>query len=292
MHDVKKILEKTVNLKKVFRAYPEFFELKKLDFHEKIVLLQNDYKLFSNYIDLNNLTVDERAHIIVNNYNVSFLQNGVSLDKDEVPKITNRHYLLKLIRKDIGKYLTAESFGRLYKDEQQDLFLENPEVVCAALGYTPKLTSNIVYALSFDNPKFIDQHVSDFSKISTSAEFWFNMFKFNRNKYRGVFLDNMKTLLNKTELRNVFRKNPSFIKCLTIDNITNSKLTIKEWLLLIKFLLEQYPSTFDGWSFSKEHIEVFQLDLTAEMLMGKSKTSSHLQRAMARIFGQKDESNN
>ena len=140
-------------------------------------------------------------------------------------------------------------------------------------------------------PSFVDSFVTDLSGYTTTMDFWRYMFKFNKNKYEPLFFKHTNTLTTKTEVRGLIRAHPRLIKDLTPDYTIDSKLTVKEWILLCNTVMNdnRNQKIFDGWEFPPDLQEAFKIDLTMEMLNGKSKLSKRFQTAMNKVLKKPEE---
>jgi hypothetical protein len=147
----------------------------------------------------------------------------------------------------------------------------------------PKFTVDNLFFLSKRNQKLVDTYITDFSKLSTNCSFWINMIKYDK-KYEDIFITNINSVITKTDIRAVCKEFPHIIKKLDIDILGNSKLSCKEWLLLANSVIYNNPEMFKEWEFNDDLKEAFKLDLTAEMLNGKSSVSRNTQSAMKKLL--------
>src|SRR5690606_21802795 len=111
--------------------------------------------------------------------------------------------------------------------------------------------------------EMVDKYVTDFSDVATTVGFWRSMIKHDP-KYKSIFLRNTKSLITKTDVRGVIRSFPGLIKELDEEIIANSKLTVKEWVLLCDSISGH--KDLEGWEFSDEMKEIFRLDSLADLL--------------------------
>jgi hypothetical protein len=70
----------------------------------------------------------------------------------------------------------------------------------------------------------------------------------------------------------------------TADIIKNSKLSSKEWVMLIKRVMDDNPSVFSQWQLSDELVELLRVDITAEVLNGDSAMSVQFRNVMKSVL--------
>jgi hypothetical protein len=280
------ILAKTLDLGKLIKKDPSLFDLSKLSTFEKLHLLRTDESFYKNKITLK-LSAIEKYDILTNSVYADYRPYATLSDK-ELEKLNDYSYQT-LIYVD-STYLKKERVEKLSAYYKNVLFLKYPEKIYKLIGYLPKLDSYTLDSLAHTNPKFLDKISPNWQEFTTNANFWRRMIKFNK-KYETIFLDNMNRLLNKTELRNVITAYPHLIKSLTDERMKNSKLTYKEWVLLISrtISLKKNEKIFNGWEIPTELEEIIRLELTTEMLTSKSKSSKVFHKAMKSVFEEDEE---
>lgn len=288
---IRAILAKAVDLESLVRGNTELFDFSSLDVRDKLELLKLDPGFYADMIDVSAFKPDEKVYVLLNSKKA--IADKVILSEDELKKVPDNLYgeLIK-VKAYFAKYARADRYPKMLKADQQEVFLAEPEWVMASVDKPPKLTSERLRELARRKPAFIQSYISDFSGMSTTADFWKAMIKFNES-YKEIFLKNTKALITKTDVRNVVWHYPELIKKLDGDVLADSKLTCKEWLLFANTIIEANKNNiFDDWQFPEEVVEIFKLDLTAEMLNGKSTMSVRFQNAMKGVFKVKDKEEN
>ena len=191
---------------------------------------------------------------------------------------------IKYILDKFDDCISVDLYNKLDKQNKIEIFLYNPSWVLTNIKIIPKLSSKQLNDISVRKPKIIEQYITDFTKLSTRYSFWCNMIRYD-SKYKEIFLKNIKYCTNKTEARHVIYEYPELITMLNENIINNSKLTCKEWLATIKFVMDNdKDDTFKDWKFSDNMIEIFKLDIMAEVIKGKSTLSPQLRNAMKIVF--------
>jgi len=285
----RRILSKVLDFKLLIKNNPELFNLTKLSIVDKTDLLNEDPNFYSTIIKTDESSLNDRVYYLLN-LNSKKLTNKIKLSQVELKSLSNHNYI-SLLRKNFIKYALKERISNLPRFEKIEFFMKNPQWFMEnKINYRPKLTMIRLESISKNNPKFIDTYITDFSEYLTSEYFWRYMLKYNK-KYEDIFLLNTKTLDNKTSVRSIIRLHPHLIMKLNENIIQNSKLTVKEWILLISSVISETKNKniFKNFQFSKEIIEIFKLDLTSELLIGKSKSSKPLSHAMKNVFKIEDE---
>lgn len=280
------ILAKIIDLVKLCKSQSDLFKFSKLHIDDKIRLLKSDPKFYFDKIITDKLSLADKVHILysINNLKSPYIIDNLILTPDEVKSLNQASYF-KLLKVDFKRYIDLERFKNLSKHSQADLFCYEPAWVIANIGKSPKLTSDTLVSISARKPSFIEEYITDFSNLATVEQFWENMFKYNK-KYEDIFINNTKSLITKTDVRSVIRARPSLIKKLNLDIICNSKLSCKEWILLCDGVMSQRYNLkfFKDWEFSDDMKEAFKLELTAEILSGKSKLSKRFSSAMSDLL--------
>jgi hypothetical protein len=278
-----RILSRAIDdIEALFETSPEIFKLNSLSIDDKVRLLRMEPKFFKSKLDLEKLSEDDKLYVLYNLKDKKITKE-IILNAEELNAINDNSYC-RLLEIDFDRFITVERFETLSREPKADIFMKHPAWVVDNALILPKLTKDRLSLLSYTDPKFVDSYITNFSEYSTDQYFWKNMIRFNA-KYKGLFLRNTKSLVTKTEVRRVVREKPHIIQLIGKDTLTDSKLTIKEWILLIDSVLTSYPKMFKDWVLPADVAEVFRLDLTVEMLTGKSKVSVRFQNAMKGVFG-------
>jgi hypothetical protein len=150
-------------------------------------------------------------------------------------------------------------------------------------GYEiPKLTSSFLYELAHDHPQFVIKYITDFTGTSTIADFWTRMIKESKT-FEKLFIDNMFTLTNKSEIRDVFGRFPKLIMLLEPSHISCSKLSAKEWVLLASRLKTKHTKILKDWEISDVLKEELRFSSMTEILTGESTKSTTFSRALSTI---------
>lgn len=275
------ILAKSIKLEELIKTQSKLFNLNKLDVGDKVALLQHDFNFYSPLIDISEFKSSEKAYAVINSPGKK-ITDKINLSKDEVSKLKPELCLLVLL-KDFDRYISPEAYHNLSRYGKMEIFTNYPEWVILNTGYVPQLTARLLSDLSERTPSFVDKYVKNLSEHATTDYFWINMIKFDE-KYEDIFLQNNHRLTTKTDVRQVFFACPGLVKKINNDVIVNSKLSCKEWALLIDNIIRDNKKMFKNWSLSPELIEIFKLDLTAEVLNGKSTSSRVLKSVMGRLF--------
>ena len=279
-----RILINAINLNKLVKTNPELFNLTILSLSNKIELLKRDPKFYIDRLYKKDPSLGDKVEIVLEVEDLN-IQEKFKLTDEDIQNVDDRCYL-NLLDLNFSKYIRKEKFKTLPKAHQVDIFLKEPEWALENLDKIPSFSSEKLSTLAHRKPAFVDKFIEDFSQYSTNAFFWQNMIKFNK-KYIDVFLANTNTLITKTDVRQVCKCCPEIIKKLNVDIMDKSKLTCKEWILLSSSIIGVGHKTFKNWTFSDDMIDAFKLELTAEMLSGKSKMSKRFQYSMKNVFDDK-----
>lgn len=285
---IKHILSETIDLEELLVKRPDLFNLSKLLAHQKIELLKENPKLFADKINILEMSGEDKVYALVH-INFKKLKQHVKFTEEELKNLSVLSYI-DLLGYDFDKYIRKDIYQKLRRSHRTDIFISHPEWVIANADSVPRLTSTNLRDISYINPNFVDNYITDFSQISVCNVFWENMIEYNEN-YKSIFIKNTKACITKTHVRTVIYKFPEIIKMIDADILANSKLTCKEWILLINDMYSSYEEEFIDWCFSEEVNNIFRLDLMAEMLNGRSKLSRRFQSAMNHVFKSKEETN-
>lgn len=96
--------------------------------------------------------------------------------------------------------------------------------------------------------------------------------------HEAGILENLNMFVTPTDLRYFLNRHPSLLSKITADNAIKSPLNAKHWILLkkyerIKNMSNIYNKDFEDW---------LELQVSVDVLSGKSKTSAVLKRAQAK----------
>ena len=273
---ISQALSKCINLHSLFLTDEKLFDLSKLGKDDIVTLLDADPIYFSKKVP--NLCEKDKAYIFSKLTPEDRKLSGITLSKEELIRATPE--IQRCLSYESVEFLTVEFFNRLSSYEKNEMSLRYPEW---AMGNPDvcklKFSANNLLTLAKSNPKFIDDTIKDFSKVSTCCRFWKCMFKYDK-KYLGIFIKNTKSLITKTDVREIIRSYPEIIKLIDQEVLDNSKLSIKELLLLSTGIISSHPKIFSNWDFSPDLKESFRLGVMVELLNGKSKNTSHLKGAV------------
>lgn len=284
MSRITDILSRVINLEALIRTNPGMFDIAGLDIREKMYLLQEKPKIFSTLV-LPTITSPYEKSMVLINVSHRAIRDSIELTDEDLEKLDNDLYFF-LLESQFKKYIRLDLFARLPAKRKSALTLTHPKWVLENVVPPPRLTNKVLLGLSKSNPELVDTYVKDFSDYATTAGFWKNMIKFDA-KYRLIFLKNTKSLITKTDVRSIIKTYPSLVKDLNEEIIANSKLTVKEWVLLCDSISEH--KDLAGWEFSDEMKEIFKLDSLADLLSGKAKLSKRFSNAMAGVLSTEEE---
>jgi len=279
------ILTPVLDIISLVYSQPDLFNLSGLGIDDKLTLAKDDPNFFIDKLGFDKLNIYDKSFVLLHSRNKKIL-NKVSIPESDYKKLSDETYA-QLLEKDFDKYISKERFDLLTNAYQNRVFLNNPEWVMLNAGEIPKLTRDNLSALADNNRAFVDTYIKEFTGLCTDAYFWIDMIKHNWC-YASIFLKNTKYVATKTDVRVVFREYPLLIKEIDKDIIANSKLSIKEWILMMDSVIENNKDKFKDWNFSDDLIEIFRLDLMAELLNGKSKLSKRFQNAMKNVFDENE----
>jgi len=161
--------------------------------------------------------------------------------------------------------------------------LDDPDFILQLLGKFPKIPGHTLSSLATYKPRFVDVNFKNFNEYSLRGAFWVGMIDYNK-RYEDLFLQNINSCSTKTDVRLVFRTFPELIKKIDSTILTNSKLTTKEWLSIIKSIKDDNKEIFEHWKFSSEMSEIINQNLTVDVLKGKSSISRNLKKAKENLL--------
>lgn len=277
--------EKIIDIKTLVSKNPELVDCSKLPILELIRLLDYSNGMFLKFVDFGKMSIADRVEIVTRCIHKK-VRAKVTFSDINLKNMSQTDYL-RLLAVDFGRFIIKEKYLSLNQTNQSTIFLQHTAWVIDNIGVVPPLSSADLATLSASDPELVDRHITDFSKVSTTRHFWDNMIEFDETKYIRLFIENTKTLTSKTMVRSVIWSNPEIIKSLRPNDLISSKLSIKEWILLIDEVTSSHRHSedlFEDWKLSDEMIEVMRLDLTSEILTGKSKLSTRFQNAMKKIL--------
>jgi hypothetical protein len=285
------ILEQALvsGLIEVYVSQPELFNLEKLGPEQKASLIQDSSKIFLEPIASLPLTAYDKF-IILKNVKGASIAKRIKLTESELKKLSIGSYM-ELIKVRFDEYIRIDRYNEMSKIKQSELFLIRPDWIIETTGVAPPLTIDVLSIVARNHPDVIDKHYSTFYTTQrTDAYFWMRMFRYDGTKYEELFLQNTRSLKNKTEVRTVFRQHPNLIKQLTIDIVSDSALSGKEWVILINQIMKDEKRLFSKFKFSADLTEYFELDLTSSILKGKG--SKQLQNATNNIISKVESQKN
>jgi len=285
MKNLNDVLTKILDINKLFTEHPEYFSLNNLMLDEKVVLINSNPEVYFDTL-VKNLHPSEKLYLLKNITNKIYLKK-LEFSDEEIKKL-NKSDLGLLVKTNVKKYLKVDIYNKMSNAAKVEIFLIDKNWVMNNIKEIPKLSEGNITELARQDPEFIDKNISDFSKYSTTHRFWNYMIKHD-GKYRKIFLSYADTISTKTEVRSIVYSHPTIIKELDQNNIITAKLTCKEWIYLINDVMESKPLVFKDWQFSDDLAEVLKLDLTSEMLTGKSKLSTRFQNLMKKFFKKPEE---
>lgn len=283
---LQEVLKKCVDLDVLYQSHPELFDFTDLSLTEKMQLLMHDAKTFYDKVIGKGFSPSDKVSILLKVKN-KFIQSRIIIDEDDIDKMSLNAYA-RLLESDYSRYIRIEKFKKINNYDRVEWFLKEPQWFIDNLpNDVQSFTMERLTRISYNKASFIDSYITDFSHYSTSDIFWINMIKYD-SKYLDIFLENTKTLITKTDVRQVCRQFPQILKNITPENIEDSKLTKKEWVLLSREIIKKNPKVLKGWEFSDEMKESFKHDLMVEMLNGKSKVTKPFTRAMDAVINDKE----
>lgn len=276
---------KTIDAKRALAEHPELFDLKSLSIEDKSDILNTDTKFYIDKLDLENASAYEKFYLITHS-NKSSVFKKFKLSTDEVSKLSKSQLNFLLVA-DFRTYINVDTYNNLTRSDKSSLFLKRYDWILENIGHPPDMLSDDLSALT-RKPEIIEKYFTDFSTLTTNYIFWSRMISYNKEKWIDIFLHNTHSMLNKSEVRSVISYYPDIIKKLTVDIISDSKLSSKEWALLINRVMNNKSKFFKDFKLSDEIIEFFELDLSVSVLMGKS--SKQLKSATKNIMVANQES--
>jgi hypothetical protein len=212
---------------------------------------------------------------------------GLDFTNEEFKKLSSRDQFT-LFTVDFDRYANVEAYNKLPGYLQSEIYIKNPDWVISSVGQKPRLNQSDLVGIARNNPTFVDKYVVDeLENHSTTELFWTHMFKHKPVVYKNLFIKNIHTVSNKSDLRQIFRNSPGLITRLTPEIMDRGKLTIKEWVLLIKNLVDKKHKDLAGWSMSPEMVDALRFDLTVEVMNGTSRSTSHLKSALNSVLKEK-----
>lgn len=277
------LIRRYIDIEKLVKSNPELIQFNKMSTDELGILLESNPSFYTPYLIPLIDTVSRKIIILsyLSNTNDKTVRKMFSLTESEILEINNIQYH-SLLRSDFITYFRKEKFDKLSKSIQSEIFLNSPNSFLKKLNFIPKLTIDTLNALSRKYPKFISDYNIDFTDVSTSSYFWIKMIKHNK-KYEDIFMYNTKSVTTKSDVRYVIKTFPRLLKKLDNNILQDSKLTVKEWILLSNSVMKSNIKEFKDWSYPSEVKEILKIDLMAEVLSGKSKITKISQNAISNI---------
>lgn len=271
-----KLILSRIDVLKIVEENPDAINLKGLTYSEKILLL-NTFSSLKDYISIDKLTVSEKydVHVHIDDATIA---DKYPFTSQELAKLPSYRYAV-LLEKNLKKYYDATVYAKLAGRYKIDLYLSDPAGYLNLGLPMPKLTSNLVTGLVTRYPKLVDTHIPDLTDVVTTDTFWRIMLKQNFPKYSALFLTHLNSVSTKTDVRVIFWENPSLITNVTVEHIQNSKLTAKEWSLMIR-QMKTYKDVLKNWQMSAELKDEIKYSLSVEILDGTSTMSTYVKNSL------------
>lgn len=280
-----RIILSYLDIEKALKNHIDLFDFSDLVKHTSdiIFLLDSQYKhTILSRIDLNKLTPEVKVKILTRVDNKE-VKDKITLSVNEITRL-DKCYYCQLLCIDFKKYIHIPSYTALSNYDQVRIFLSNPELVASTVKVIPNISIDTLTTHS-KQAKFrpiIQTYVMPcISKMKTSYMFWTNMINYNEEN-KKLFVKHMNNCATKTDIRSVFKHYPELIFDLTVDDFQNSKLTSKDWVLLIKALKSQ-DSKVNSWVPNNQIYEFLSQGVCIDVLMGVSTTSIHVKKALSMI---------
>ena len=272
------ILGKSINIKKLYETNPELFDITKLDIRDKIKLMQIDKKYVST-LNIDKMSIKDRVAILGNTAND--IRKHITFSDAELLKIPKTDYDNTVLLLNFKKYAIKSRIEKLSNANSLHFFIRNTSWYIDNGVKFPRPSAYDLTNLARSKPALVNQYFTDFTNLSTTFGFWVNMFNYDP-KYKSIFINNTKSCLTKSEVRAVIYDCPGIVKLLTPTLMNDSKLTCKEWVLLIHDVTMHghCDAELKDFNFSDEMKESIKQDLTAEILTGKSTSSKTLNKVL------------
>lgn len=292
-HSAELTLLQAIDLRVIIDKHPELINLKKLALGQKMSLLTEDNQTLTKLILSSTiLTAKEKLYIVCEFSKKFCKDNNIFLTKSDIDLLGDSDYG-RLLDKDFGNYFIPEKWKKMSAFRKGDIFIKNAEYFFKNKIDYPGLTK---FQLSRLCPSLIDQYFTEeqIKKVKPNSTFWIRMIRYDPIKYEPMFIRCLKIMPTSTDIREVFYSYRKLIKVLKITDIENTKLSLKQWVLLFKNIVssetketrrtprgkKSCDSIFNNWQFDSKFVEEMELGLTLEMLDGKSKASKQFQNAM------------
>lgn len=288
LHDTGTIMNFNLTLRQYVKLdnldYAKDLDLNRIAPQDWVTLLREDVKSFLPLLNSLDNSLNVRVQVIseIGNY----IADRIALTTEEIPLIPRDLYTRLLEQKGL-KYFNPESVEALPTRDKQSIFLSHPVDFLDKVGYIPKLSSRSLDVLARNHPDFIDEHFDEIVKDAvTDSTFWGRLIRYDK-KFKLRFLENTKTLDNKTSFRQVVRTYTDIVKLVKVEHLIDSKLTNKDWALFLNeiILTEQSDeqSVLKGWSLPNDILAELEMGLSSEVLSGKSTMSKRVGKSMKTI---------
>lgn len=192
---------------------------------------------------------------------------------DTIPSYS-RAQLLSADPKFYGKYI---EFCKLTQADQVDIALAAPGKFASKINWI-EMNISQRNKIAHNRPSWFQKYKIPLEQLSGDS--WLSLIRYRAGVYTPLFLKHVITVTNKTEVRKVFKRKTSMIRYLTIEQVEQSALSAKEWMLLAgsrEFTRLKRPPTF-----SNDVLEWLESELSIEVLSGTSTNSKPLKRARAK----------
>jgi len=274
IHNVEQILLKSINIARLYSTNPGLFKIDSLSLFDKIALVNAD-PAFESKISFDKVKAAGKVSLLLGLYNKT-LAEKYKLTEDDLLELQPGQYA-ELLEHDIKTYFRKEIYNKLPESIRLNFFHHAPEFIHKQGADVPKISRSTLNYLSQAHPNYVKKYITDFSEIKTDYSFWEKMIRKNKD-YGPTFLRNTKNLATKTDVRIILRAYPEILVHLTKDDVSNGKLTAKEWALLLSSLKRR--KVLKNWDFPKDIYEDLRLSLSMELLNGKSANSTPLRKAL------------
>lgn len=171
------------------------------------------------------------AKLLIKNTDIQVLRkliiaNPGMVDFTTMPSCDKR----QLLHSDFAFYKNLIDLKSLTHQDQIALAFSYPNLMCNTIAW------NVVSAtqrssVALKRPTWFKKYNIPVAGLSTDA--WEKLINYKNHEYIPRFLDSLTEFTNKTTLRGIFYRFPFLLKHLTVDQMQNSILTSREWLLLL-----------------------------------------------------------
>jgi len=193
-----------------------------------------------NYFDIINLTNPEKSTLLLSDYNL--FKDHIDID---AMSVTSR----------------------------VDMFINAPTKFKEHLP-VDKLTGTQLTQIATHRPSYFKKYNLPTDRVTRKG--WNKLLSYNSAAFQTKFLQAMRTIRCKTTVRSIFKKYPKMLQCLTIEQINESSLSSKEWVLLLNWdEVRARNITYDT-----EVTNWLREELTMELLSGSASKTRQLKAAL------------